>query len=70
MFIHHQTDENKVLAEAVGNDLKGKVSIAMYIAAIPLVFVSTWISGGLYAAVAIIWLIPDRRIEKKMEKKS
>lgn len=68
-IVHHQTDENKLLAEAVGKDLKGKASIAMYVAAIPLAFVSTWISGALYIAVAIIWLIPDRRIEKKMKTK-
>lgn len=66
VIVRHQTEEHRLLAEAVGNDLKGKASIVMYIAAIPLAFLSPWISGLLYIAVAIIWLIPDRRIEKRI----
>ncbi len=53
-----------VLAMAVGPDLKGKLSPICYLAAIPLAYVSTWISGALYVAVALMWLIPDRRIER------
>ncbi|MBV9457697.1 MAG: DUF1211 domain-containing protein [Bradyrhizobium sp.] len=52
------------LAEAIGDDLKGKASLAMYALSIPLAFVHPWISIGLYIAVALMWLVPDRRIEK------
>jgi uncharacterized membrane protein len=51
------------LAEALGRDLKGKASPVLYITAIPLSFVSRWIALGIYVFVALIWLIPDRRIE-------
>jgi uncharacterized membrane protein len=54
------------LAAAVGNDVKGKISVALYVAAIGLAFVNGWISAGLYAAVAAIWLIPDPRIESRL----
>ena len=54
------------LAEAIGNDLKGKLSAISYILAIPLAFVSSWIAIALYVLVALIWLIPDRRIESKL----
>jgi uncharacterized membrane protein len=55
-----------VLAEAVGKDWKGKISLAFYIAGIPLAFVNQWIADVFYIAVAAIWLIPDRRIESKI----
>jgi uncharacterized membrane protein len=55
-----------VLATAVGRDRKGKVSIVIYLAAVPLAFVDAWISCALYVLVAIMWLIPDRRIEKTL----
>lgn len=51
------------LARALGNDIKGKISPLFYIAAILLALVSPWISVALYTLVALIWLIPDRRIE-------
>ncbi len=54
---------DSVLANAVKSDFKGKISVVIYVAAIPLAFVSTWLAGGLYVLVAVIWLIPDRRIE-------
>jgi uncharacterized membrane protein len=53
-----------VLASAVGGDKKGKISPVLYVLAIPAAFVSTAISGALYAAVALIWLLPDKRIER------
>ncbi|HQW29096.1 MAG: DUF1211 domain-containing protein [Verrucomicrobiales bacterium] len=53
-----------VLAAAIGKDRKGKLSLLVYLGAIPLAFVSPWIAMGLYAAVALMWLIPDRRIER------
>jgi uncharacterized membrane protein len=55
------------LAAALGNDLKGKVSLAAYAAAIPLAFVNPWIAIALYVAVALMWLVPDRRIEANMK---
>ena len=57
---------NARLAAAVGKDVKGKLSLLCYILAIPLAFVQQWISDGLYVLVALIWLIPDRRIESKL----
>ncbi|MFL6469109.1 MAG: TMEM175 family protein [Pyrinomonadaceae bacterium] len=69
-IVRHHGDDNKLLADAVGNDLKGKISILCYIAAIALAFMSQWISCGLYIFVAIIWLIPDRRIERKIVESS
>jgi uncharacterized membrane protein len=55
---------DSVLAKAVGRDRKGKVSPIIYLIAIPLAYVSPWLSGGLYALVALIWLLPDPRIER------
>jgi uncharacterized membrane protein len=54
------------IAVALGNDFKGKISVVLYICAMPFAFVHTWIACGVYFAVAIIWLIPDRRIEKTL----
>ena len=54
------------LATALGNDAKGKVSLAAYLLAIPLAFVNQWVAFGLYVAVALIWLVPDRRIERML----
>jgi uncharacterized membrane protein len=54
------------LAMSIGRDRKGKISIAIYAAAIPLAFVQPWIAGACYVIVAILWLIPDRRIESKV----
>ncbi len=52
-----------VLATAVGRDFKGKASVVIYVAAIPLSIVDSWIACSLYVFFAIMWLIPDRRIE-------
>ena len=54
------------LARAIGSDFKGKVSVVIYLLGIGLSFASAWIGLMLYTAVAIIWLIPDRRIEKTL----
>jgi uncharacterized membrane protein len=59
---------NSVLATAVGRDWKGKVSPVLYASAIPLAFVSPWISNGIFVLVALIWFIPDRRIERVVVK--
>ncbi len=61
---HHGADH--VLASAVGRDWKGKITLAFYVAAIPLAFVNQWIADVLYVVVAAIWLIPDKRIESKI----
>ncbi|MGH7590604.1 MAG: TMEM175 family protein, partial [Gemmatimonadales bacterium] len=55
-----------LLARAVGNDFKGKVSPIIYFIAIPAAFVSVWISAACYVGVALMWLIPDRRIERAL----
>ena len=51
-------------ARALGSDRKGKVSLAAYIAAIPMAFVSVWIAAALLIAVALIWIVPDRRFSR------
>jgi len=58
---------DSVLKRAVGSDFKGRVSVVFYLAAIPLAFVSTWIACVIYVLVAVIWLVPDRRIEKALQ---
>jgi uncharacterized membrane protein len=57
-----------VLARAVGGDWKGTVSPSCYLAAIPLAYWSVWAAIGLYVFVALLWLVPDRRIERMLEK--
>jgi uncharacterized membrane protein len=59
---NHPSDS--VLARALGKDAKGWLSLALYVAAIPLAFVHALISCAIYVTVAIIWLCPDRRFEK------
>jgi len=56
--------EHSLLAAAVGRDLKGKVSIIIYAVAIPLAFASPFAANALFVAVAVLWLVPDRRIER------
>jgi uncharacterized membrane protein len=60
--------KDSILYKAVEKDKKGKISLACYISAVPLSFVSPWISGFLYFTVALMWIIPDRRIEKQINK--
>jgi uncharacterized membrane protein len=54
------------LAAAIGGDVKGRISPVLYLAAIPLAFVNRWISMALYVAVALLWLVPDPRIEASL----
>jgi uncharacterized membrane protein len=56
-----------VLGTAVGRDLKGNLSPVLYLSAIALAFVNQWISDAIYVAVALMWLVPDRRIEKRLK---
>jgi TMEM175 potassium channel family protein len=51
------------LARAVGRDIKGNLSLFLYVCAIPLAFYRQWMSDAIYVTVALIWLVPDRRIE-------
>ncbi len=62
-IIGHQGSESP-LRQAIGADLKGKLSVLIYAVAIAMSFVSEWIAMALYALVAAMWLIPDRRIER------
>ncbi|MES2416740.1 MAG: TMEM175 family protein [Bacteroidota bacterium] len=63
LLIRHHGDES-TLSRAVGNDFKGKISVVCYAIAIPCAFFQVWISGSLFVLVALLWLIPDLRIEK------
>lgn len=66
LIAHHGQDS--LLAEAIGKDSKGLWSLYIYTAAIPLAFLAPWLAALLYVVVAIMWLIPDRRIETKLKK--
>jgi uncharacterized membrane protein len=55
------------LAAALGNDLKAKLSLALYAASIPLAFVEQWISDIIFVVVAAMWLVPDKRIESRLK---
>lgn len=57
---------HSVLAHAVGKDAKGKISMLLYVLGIAGAAISPWISGAMYVAVACIWLVPDRRIERQI----
>ncbi len=57
---------DSLLKKAIGSDLKGKVSPLIYVIAIPTAFWSQWLAQGLYVIVALIWLVPDRRIENAL----
>jgi uncharacterized membrane protein len=65
IIVRHPSAGSK-LAAAVGADLKGKLSIVFYALAIPSAFVNQWISDALYVIVALMWLVPDRRIENNL----
>jgi uncharacterized membrane protein len=59
-----QQGRGSLLASAIGSDWKGKISPVLYLVAIPMAYVSSWIASGIYVAVALLWFIPDRRIER------
>jgi len=61
---HHGKDST--LAKAVGTDTKGKMSMLIYFLGIAVAFLNEWVSVALYVLVAIIWIIPDKRIETKL----
>lgn len=62
LIAHH--GEDSTLARALGNDFKGKISVAIYAVAIPLAFRAPWLACALYVAVALLWLVPDLRLER------
>ncbi len=66
-FIKTEERPDSPLALALGADLKGKISPVLYLAAIPMAFVFQWISDAIYVLVALIWLVPDKRIERQMK---
>lgn len=59
-----------MLAISIGSDRKGKLSVVIYAVAIPLSFVQPWIAFGLYILVAVMWLVPDPRLEKTLSKEA
>ena len=61
--------ERSLLAEAIGRDLKGKASPILYGMAIAMAFVQPWVAYGIYILVALIWFIPDRRIERAVDER-
>ena len=65
LIIAQQGADSKLKA-AIGKDVKGKLSPLIYVVAILMSFVNQWVSDGLYVLVALMWLIPDRRIESKL----
>ena len=62
--IINEEGRDSLLARAVGRDLKGKLSIVAYAVAIALSFVNHWLAAAIYILVALMWLVPDRRIER------
>ncbi len=58
----HESDSQ--LAQAIGSDRKGKASLALYLVALALSFVVPWVSIALFVAVALLWFVPDRRVER------
>jgi len=63
-LILREQGRESLLGQAIGADFKGKISLALYVVAIPAAFASAWISCALYLVVAMIWLFPDPRIER------
>ena len=64
--ITHKHGTHSVLAQALGSDIKGKISPLLYLVGVVLAFVVPWLSIAIYVLVAVIWLIPDRRIERAL----
>jgi uncharacterized membrane protein len=58
---------DSLLAKAIGRDLKGNLSPVLYVFGIALAFVESWMAEAMYAAVALMWLVPDRRIERRLK---
>lgn len=65
--IIHADGPDALLAKAIGSDRKGNASVVLYLAAIPLTFVNVWLAEAIYVGVALMWVIPDQRIEKTLQ---
>ena len=65
-IIHRQGDDSE-LRKAIGSDLKGRISGVAYLVALPLAFITTWISISIYIAMALVWVVPDRRIGRVVD---
>jgi uncharacterized membrane protein len=66
--ILNEQGEDSLLAKAVGKDKKGKISLVLYAASIPCAYITTWITGFIFIFVALMWLVPDKRIEDRINK--
>jgi uncharacterized membrane protein len=62
--IIRQDGKDSLLAKAIGKDFKGKLSVVLYVSAIPLSFFHQWFAQAIYVVVALMWLAPDKRIER------
>lgn len=60
---------DSMIKNAIGSDWKGRLSLIAYAIAIPMAFVTRWVSLGLYLFIALLWLVPDKRIEMALSKK-
>jgi uncharacterized membrane protein len=67
LLMIHRMGKDSAFARAIGRDLKGKLSPFFYLAGVAMAFVNPWLSGAFYVAMALVWLIPDRRMEKAVE---
>jgi uncharacterized membrane protein len=65
--LRHSAGKQSKLRDLVGDDRKGWISIALYVTGGALAFVNAWIAYGLFATVAVIWLVPDRRISRRLQ---
>jgi uncharacterized membrane protein len=66
--LHRLHGQDTAFARAIGSDRKGRLSLTVYIVAIALTFLNRWIGVGLYVAVALVWLVPDTRFSRVLEK--
>ena len=66
--LHRLHGQDTAFAKAIGSDRKGRLSLAVYIVAIALTFLNRWIGVGLYVALALVWLVPDTRFSRVLEK--
>ena len=69
IIIRHQGADSP-LKRAVGKDLKGKISVTLYVIALPMAFVCRWIAIAIYVIVALIWFVPDDRIERSLARQN
>ena len=65
ILAHH--GKNSRVAIALGRDFKGKVSVLFYVVAVPMAFVNRWVAFAIYVLVALIWFVPDARIEQRLK---